>query len=160
MRLLDGYNLTVGAVLAMAAEIFHQYGAVLATFLIFNIIDWITGTCKARFSGRESSVCGLKGICKKLGYWGLIFVAFMTGQNLMIMGDEMGVGFAAAEYIGWLTLTMLVVNEARSITENLVQMGVKVPSVLIRGLAIGQKELEDIQEDEENNSEAIDRDSL
>ena len=45
MRLLDGYNLTVGAVLAMAAEIFHQYGAVLATFLIFNIIDWITGTC-------------------------------------------------------------------------------------------------------------------
>lgn len=100
MRLLDGYNLTVGAVLAMAAEIFHQYGAVLATFLIFNIIDWITGTCKARFSGRESSVCGLKGICKKLGYWGLIFVAFMTGQNLMIMGDEMGVGFAAAEYIG------------------------------------------------------------
>ena len=156
MRLLDGYNLTVGAVLAMAAEIFHQYGAVLATFLIFNIIDWITGTCKARFSGRESSVCGLKGICKKLGYWVLIFVAFMTGQNLMIMGDEMGVGFAAAEYIGWLTLTMLVVNEARSITENLVQMGVKVPSVLIRGLAIAQKELEDMQEDEENNSEAID----
>ena len=152
MRLLDGYNLTVGAVLAMAAEIFHQYGAVLATFLIFNIIDWITGTCKARFSGRESSVCGLKGICKKLGYWVLIFVAFMTGQNLMIMGDEMGVGFAAA--------TMLVVNEARSITENLVQMGVKVPSVLIRGLAIAQKELEDMQEDEENNSEAIDRDSL
>lgn len=78
----------------------------------------------------------------------------------MIMGDEMGVGFAAAEYIGWLTLTMLVVNEARSITENLVQMGVKVPSVLIRGLAIAQKELEDMQEDEENNSEAIDRDSL
>ena len=55
---------------------------------------------------------------------------------------------------------MLVVNEARSITENLVQMGVKVPSVLIRGLAIAQKELENIQEDEEDNSEAIDRDSL
>ena len=100
MRLLDGYNLTVGAVLAMAAEIFHQYGAVLATFLIFNIIDWITGTCKARFSGKESSVCGLKGICKKLGYWVLIFVAFMTGQKLMIMGDEMVVGFAAADHAG------------------------------------------------------------
>lgn len=151
MKLLDGYNLTAGTILAIFAEIFHQYGVVLATFLIFNIIDWITGTCKARLSGKESSADGLKGICKKLGYWVLIFVAFMTGQNLLIMGKELGFGFAAADYIGWLTLTMLVVNEARSITENLVQMGVSVPSVLIRGLAITQGELENVQKGEDEN---------
>lgn len=151
MRLLDGYNLTAGAVLTVIAQTFNRYGAVLATFLIFNVIDWITGTCKARLLGKESSVCGLKGACKKLGYWVLIFVAFMTGHNLMIMGGEMGVGFAAAEYIGWLTLTMLVVNEARSITENLVQMGVAVPAVLTKGLAIAQEELEDVQNERDEN---------
>lgn len=149
MKLLDGYNLTVGALLAVFAEIFRQYGVVLATFLIFNVIDWITGTCKARLSGKESSADGLKGICKKLGCWVIIFVAFMTGQNLIIMGEEMGFGLEAAGYIGWLTLAMLVVNEARSITENLIQMGVSVPDVLAKGLAITQSELEDMQEKKE-----------
>ena len=57
---------------------------------------------------------------------------------------------------------MLVVNQARSITENLVQMGVrKCPQSLIRGLAIAQKELEDIHKKMKKiTAEAIDRDGL
>ena len=141
MRPLDAYNLTAGAILALLTEIFHQYGMVLVTFLVFNIIDWLTGTFKARLAGSESSISGLKGICKKLGYWVLIFVAFMTGQNLVILGREMGFAFDAAAYLGWLTLATLVVNEARSIVENLVQMGVKVPEVLTRGLAVACEQL-------------------
>lgn len=146
MRLLDGYNFIAGAILAVFTEVFHQYGMVLGTFLIFNILDWITGTCKARLEGKESSMEGLRGICKKLGYWVLIFVAFLTGQNLIILGAEMNLGFEAADYIGWLTLTMLVVNEARSIIENLVQLGITVPDVLIRGLAITEEQLKDVQD--------------
>lgn len=144
MRLLDGYNLTVGAILAIFTKIFDQYGTVLVTFLIFNILDWITGTCKARICKKESSIDGLKGICKKLGYWVLIFVAFLTGQNLMIMGTEMGISLDSANYLGWLTLAMLIVNEARSIAENLVEMGVQVPEVLIRGLAIAEKNIDSV----------------
>ena len=146
MRLLNGYNLTVGAILAALTEIFHQYGMVLFTFLIFNMIDWVTGTCKARLNGNESSASGLKGICKKLGYWVLIFVAFMTGQNLVILGKEMGFSFEAAQYLGWLTLATVVVNEARSIVENLVQLGVAVPSVLTKGLAITKSQLDKAQD--------------
>lgn len=157
MRASGGYNITAGAILALLADFFHQYGLVLATFLIFNIIDWITGTCKARFAGKESSVDGLKGICKKLGYWVLIFVAFMTGQNLMLMGNEMGFSFEYADYIGWLTLAMLLVNEARSITENLVQMGVAVPAVLTKGLAITQRELEDLGETKDDEKDQEDK---
>ena len=37
---------------------------------------------------------------------------------------------------------MLIINEARSILENLVELGVKVPEVLIKGLAITEKLIE------------------
>jgi len=142
MRLSGGYNLLAGTLLTVLAETFHQYSTVLATFLIFNILDWITGTCKARFARLESSVDGLKGICKKLGYWVLILVAFLTGHNLCALGGELGVDLAAAGYIGLFTLAMLVVNEARSITENLVEMGVAVPEVFTKGLAIVRSKLD------------------
>ena len=146
MKLIDGYNLTVGAVLAAMAGHFSQYGTVMTTFLIFNVIDWFTGTCKARLSGKESSASGLRGICKKLGYWVLVFVAFMIGENLVLIGKEMGITFEAASYIGILTLAMLVINEARSIMENLVQMGVNVPDILVRGLAVTAEKLESVPE--------------
>ena len=44
--------------------------------------------------------------------------------------------------IGWWVLAMLIINEARSILENLVELGVKVPEVLIKGLAITEKLIE------------------
>ena len=57
----------------------------------------------------------------------------------------MGISLDSANYLGWLTLAMLIVNEARSIAENLVEMGVQVPEVLIRGLAIAEKNIEQEQ---------------
>ena len=143
MRLLRGNNILVGTVLTMFAEVYKQYGMVMLTFLVLNALDWITGTCKARFAGQESSVEGLRGICKKLGYWVLILVAFLIGKDLMIMGGSLGVNLGIADYIGWLTLGMLVVNEARSIIENLVELGVYVPEILIKGLEVAQDTLEE-----------------
>ena len=37
-------------------------------------------------------------------------------------------------FFGWFTLTCLIINESRSILENLVEIGIKVPSFLIAGL--------------------------
>jgi phage-related holin len=44
---------------------------------------------------------------------------------------------------GWLTLATYLVNEARSILENLVEMDIKVPQFLIRGLEITAKMLKE-----------------
>jgi phage-related holin len=43
---------------------------------------------------------------------------------------------------GWLTLAMYIVNELRSILENLVEIGVDVPEVLIKGLDVTKKLME------------------
>ena len=56
MRVMSAYNFFVGTAVAVAMELFDQYGAVLGSFLMLNLIDWITGTCKARFLKTESSV--------------------------------------------------------------------------------------------------------
>lgn len=44
--------------------------------------------------------------------------------------------------LGWWVLASLIVNEARSILENLVEMGYDVPDFLVKGLAVTQKLIE------------------
>ena len=44
--------------------------------------------------------------------------------------------------LGWFTLASLLVNEIRSILENLVECGYNVPVFLIEGLAVTEKLLE------------------
>lgn len=141
MRLLRGNNIIIGTVLTYIITIFEQYGLIMFTFLIFNVLDWMTGTMKARLLGKESSIDGLKGVCKKLGYWVLILVAFLVGENFVLIGNNLGIDLSIADYIGWITLAMLVVNEARSIIENLVQMDVYVPEVLVKGLEVAQEKI-------------------
>ena len=134
-------NIIIGTVLTYIITIFEQYGLIMFTFLIFNVLDWMTGTMKARLLGKESSIDGLKGVCKKLGYWVLILVAFLVGENFILIGNNLGIDLSIADYIGWITLAMLVVNEARSIIENLVQMDVYVPEVLVKGLEVAQEKI-------------------
>lgn len=141
MRLLRGNNIIIGTVLTYIITIFEQYGLIMFTFLIFNVLDWMTGTMKARLLGKESSIDGLKGVCKKLGYWVLILVAFLVGENFILIGNNLGIDLSIADYIGWITLAMLAVNEARSIIENLVQMDVYVPEVLVKGLEVAQEKI-------------------
>lgn len=43
---------------------------------------------------------------------------------------------------GWFTLVCLIVNEARSIVENLVEIGIEVPVFLRKGLEVYNKLIE------------------
>ena len=51
--------------------------------------------------------------------------------------------------VGWFTLACLMVNEARSILENLVECGYNVPVVLIKGLAVTDKLINNNDDNEE-----------
>ena len=45
-------------------------------------------------------------------------------------------------YLGWLTLSLLIINEARSIVENLIESNVKVPKWLSNSLEVYQNSVE------------------
>lgn len=136
----DTYNLCLGAVIAALTAVFGIHWYVFVAYMILNVIDWITGWWKSRKLKQESSAVGLKGIIKKLGYWIIIAVAFlMSGVFVRFGSDILNINLSFLIMIGWFTLACLMVNEVRSILENLVELGYDVPKVLIDGLEVTEK---------------------
>ena len=148
LKVMDCYNSITGILVTLLSAAFGTYWYIFAAFILFNIFDWLTGWYKSRKMKTESSVVGLKGIIKKLGYWVIIAMAFLIADIFVLMGrDILNMNLDFLMLIGWFTLACLMVNEARSILENLVECGYEVPSVLIQGLAVTEKLLN--QESEE-----------
>ena len=139
-NIYDTYNMAAGAVVTLLTAVFGIYWYIFAAYLVLNVFDWLTGWYKSRGARKESSAIGLKGILKKLGYWVLIAVAFIISTVFVRLGqDVLHVDLAFLNLIGWFTLACLMVNEVRSIIENLVELGYNVPTVLIKGLAVTEK---------------------
>ncbi|MCM1122387.1 MAG: phage holin family protein [Eubacterium sp.] len=139
----DRYNVIAGGIVAVLTAVFGTYWYVFAAFLVLNVIDWITGWVKANKKKEESSKVGAIGAVKKLGYWAMVLVAFLIASVFVHFGHDMlGLDLSFLHLIGWWVLAMLIVNEARSILENLVELGYKVPEVLIKGLAVTEKLIE------------------
>ena len=140
MEIIDRYNLMVGAAVAVLTALFGTYWYLFAGYLILNILDWLTGWYKSRKLGKESSATGLKGILKKVGYWVIILVAFLMPTLFIHLGNDiLGINLNFLMLFGWFTLASLLVNEIRSVLENLVECGYNVPAFLIKGLAVTEK---------------------
>ena len=140
---VDKYNAVVGAIIALLSAILGVFWYVFVAVLVLNFIDWLSGWYKSRKKGQESSSVGLHGILKKLGLWAIIAVAFIISEVLMNLGrDILHMDLSFLQLLGWYTVTMIIVNETRSILENLVECGYNIPEILIKGLAITEKMLE------------------
>lgn len=149
MKIVDTYNVVVGSFVALMTAVFGIYWYVFAAYLILNVFDWLSGWYKSRKNKTESSKVGLKGIIKKLGYWVVIAVAFLMSTVFTKLGsDILNVNLDFLMMIGWFTLACLLVNEIRSILENLVECGYNVPVVLINGLEVADKLINKESEDE------------
>lgn len=143
MNFVDRYNAIVGAIVTVMTALLGVYWYIFAGYLLLNIIDWATGWYKSRKKGLESSKTGLRGILKKVGYWVIILVAFLMPEMLINLGqDVLGLNLEFLMLFGWFTLASLLVNEIRSILENLVECGYKVPEFLIKGLAVTERLLQ------------------
>ena len=137
---VDVYNVVVGAIVAVLSAIFGIYWYLFAGYLMLNVLDWLTGWYKARKKKQESSYRGVQGIAKKTGYWVIILVAFLIPALFInFCQDLLGINLGFLVLLGWFTLATLLINEIRSILENLVECGYEVPDFLIRGLAITEK---------------------
>lgn len=139
MKFLDSYNAIVGGIVAVLSFIFGEHWYLFALFLLFNVIDWLTGWMKSRMLGKENSVAGWKGVLKKLGYWLMIVVAFAMTAVFIEIGKVIGVDLTVTSLLGWFVLASLVINEIRSIIENFVEAGFNVPTVLQKGLEVADK---------------------
>lgn len=154
---IDRYNAVVGAAVTIMTAVFGIYWYIFAGYLLCNVLDWLTGWYKSRKLGKESSKTGLEGILKKMGYWVIILVAFLIPSLFIHLGQDMlGVNLEFLTLLGWFTLASLLVNEIRSILENLVECGYNVPDFLVKGLAVTEKLIHagvNISDGEDENDE-------
>lgn len=138
--LLDSYNALLSGWAILLTAVFGEHWVLFAGLLFFNIADWLTGWYKARKLKQESSIIGLQGLVKKMLYWVLIAVAFVTANVLTEIGEGfIGVDLSFLSLLGWFCLASLMVNEIRSILENFVEMGYYVPVFLTKGLQVASE---------------------
>ncbi len=142
---------------ALMTTLFGAYWYIFLAYLICNILDYLTGWYKAYLFKQESSAVGLRGILKKTGYWVMIVVAFLTGEVFVRLGEDiLHINLSFMMMVGWFTLACLLVNEIRSILENLVACGCHVPEILIQGLAMTEKILTETPDEPKASKETSD----
>lgn len=147
LSFIDEINAAFGVIAVIASYIFGDHWILFIAFIGLNILDYITGIIKAKILKTENSAAGFKGIVKKFSYWCMLIVAFMMAPVLNELGTVIGADISAfTPAIGYMVLAMMIMNEFRSVLENLYQSGVNIPVVVLKGLAIFEKAANDIQE--------------
>lgn len=139
MNYMDTYNAIVGGIVAVLSFVFGEHWILFAIFLLFNVADWLTGWMKSRMAGKENSMKGWQGVLKKLGYWLMILVAFAASAVFIEIGNTLGMDLGVTTLLGYFVLASLLVNELRSILENFIEAGYNVPTVLVKGLEVADK---------------------
>jgi toxin secretion/phage lysis holin len=114
----------MGAALAWLVGGFDYLFQVL---VIFIVIDYCSGVAAAWINGVLSSSKGLQGIAKKTFIIALVVVA-----------DKIDLMLGGSDFWRNAVLWGLIVNETFSIFENGGRMGVKIPKVFYRALAVLQ----------------------
>ena len=145
--LFDKVNTIGGIIVALFSFVFGEHWVLFVGFLLLNVCDYFTGCLKSRLNSKINSGKGLHGILKKLGYWIMIMVAFGMSVMFIEIGMVVGIDLHITTLIGWFVLAALIVNEFRSIIENLVECGYNVPNILVKGLEIADKAIEAVEDE-------------
>lgn len=148
-KIFEKTNLLWAAAVTLLTSAFGIYWYIFAAFISLNVIDYASGIVKARYTRCENSSRGLQGIIKKVGYWVVIAIAFFISYIFHDLGLIIGIDLGFGVFIGWFVLATFIINEIRSILENLVEIGVEVPPFLIKGLEVAKSKLENAETDGE-----------
>lgn len=140
-KILNKINIIAGAAVTFMSAILGRFWWAFVAFAVLNVIDYITGLMKAKYYNIENSMAGVKGAIKKLGYWLTILIAFFIAYAFVQFGAEFGIDFGFTQFIGWFVLITFIINEIRSVLENLVQMDVELPPWLIKGLEVASDKI-------------------
>lgn len=139
----DKINVVFSIVAAILSYVFGAQWYLFVGFLALNIGDFITRWIAAYLTGTENSHKGWTGIFKKLVYWIMIALGFGASAIFIEIGKTIGIDLHVTTMLGWFVLITLILNEIRSILENLVDVpGLKIPSILIKGLEVANKTIE------------------
>ena len=123
------FNFITSTLLTTVVYFLGGLDIALKTLLIFMLLDYITGICKAIVNKKINSIIGIKGIIKKIGY--LVVVA------LSVQLDNITGGTGA---LRTLVIYFFVANEGISVLENWGSIGLPLPQKIMETLEQLKKE--------------------
>ena len=137
-------NYGISMIVGVLSAIFGKFWFLFVFLLALNVLDYITGILKARYLHTESSKKALKGVTKKFLIWCLVALGFGLSIIFEQIGIVVGKNLSIMQCIGWFILTHCIINEIRSILENMVQMDKDnlIPNWLIRGLEVARNKFD------------------
>jgi len=132
---MNGEKLTFGMIGAGLSYIFGSFDSMLATLLIFIVIDFVSGFIRAWVKKEfESRVFYIGGV-KKIGI--LAIVAIATQLDRVVLGDNI--------ILRSVTISYYIANEAFSVLENYGGLGLPLPKAL-------KNALKKLKEDNDNDN--------
>lgn len=142
VKIFNKMDTTISFFVSGLTSILGLEWILFAGYLILNIIDYLTGTIESKINKTESSSKGIVGIIKKFCYWILIGLSFFLSFLLTQLGQKININLEFVMLFGWFTLGCLIINESRSIIENLIEIGIDVPIFFKKGLEIYNKKID------------------
>ena len=136
IKIFNKITTTISVIFTGITSVLGIEWVLFAGYLVLNFFDYLTGTIKAKIKRTESSSIGLLGIFKKVCYWILIGISFLISYLLVNLGSKLNINLEFIVLFGWFTLACLIINESRSIIENLIELDIYVPTFLKRGLEV------------------------
>lgn len=109
-----------------------------------NVADYITALIAVKMQGQKwDSNTGIKGICKKVLMWFLVFVGVAFDGLLEYASETIGLGLPVKFLVGCIVCIWLVCNEMISILENIKACGIKLPPFLEPLIKSAKEQVED-----------------
>lgn len=124
-------KIIITAVLAAISSFLGVLYIPVMLLVLFNVIDYITGLMAAKNRGQKiSSYVGIHGIAKKVAMYLLVMVSWGIDVLLIETADMLKIQHPLKFAIACVVAIWLVLNEALSILENIVDIGAPVPPFL------------------------------
>lgn len=101
--------------------------------VLCNIIDYVTGLMAAKYraDGTISSYKSFRGIAKKVSMWLLVVVGAVIDQLIVYASQTAGITLPFTFLVSCIVAIWITCNELISILENIVDIGVEIPSFLM-----------------------------
>ncbi len=123
----------ITAITALLSSLLGVLYVPVLLMIACNIIDYITGlmAAKNRPGGGISSYRSIKGIQKKICMWLLVVVGAILDQLLKYAATTAGINLPITFLVACIVAIWIICNEVISILENIVDIGVDIPSFLM-----------------------------
>lgn len=135
-------TLAFSVVTTGAVESTDSHWTLFLLYFLMNLIDLGTGVTKAVSRKEYNSSRFCKGVLGKVARWSIVAIAMITHYLLIDFGSVLGFDAGVTKVLVWFVLSALIFQDIRSVFENLKIMGVEVPPILVKILALAEQQLD------------------